>query len=188
MRAQTTLDFAVGISIFIVAVSFAVTFVPGMLDPFTAGPQSNTVGADRVATQLSTSTFAEPTNPYVLTEVCTVEFFSTARSGGGTLSSCPATGDSLREWIGLSDRQGVNISIEGDDNANLSTDVERLCFDITRGEIVQESNAGDCDPVFEAGDDPPGSSASVTLARRTMLIPSPGAQKGYDATLEVRVW
>ena len=33
-RGQTTLDFAIGVSVFLIVVAFVLAFVPGMVQPF----------------------------------------------------------------------------------------------------------------------------------------------------------
>lgn len=186
MRAQTTIDYAVGISVFIIAVAFAVTFVPGMLEPFATGNQDDTVSANSVASQLATGTLVAPDRPFVVETDCTKEFFETARSGGGPLSTCNATGDTLQKWIGLRDRQNVNLTMSGDDLTDLNTDVQTLCWDDATGTVIEEDD-GDCTPgasgdvLLAAGDDVPAS-VSVTRAQRTVFV------DGYDATLEVRIW
>lgn len=191
MRGQTTIDFAVGISVFLLAMSFAIAFVPGMLTPFTTGNQEETVAANRVASHLTTATLVDPDEPFVLdvssSGGCPKEFFETAGSGG-TLSVCTVNGDSLNEWIGLKEQRVVHIEITGDDG-DQGSDTDLLCWDTGRDEVGEFGNANggtDCDPVFEAGDDPPSRTGTITVARRTVLIDGSGYK--YDATLEVVLW
>ena len=82
MRGQTTLDFAVGVSIFLVVVAFVVAFVPTMLEPFEQSAQEETAVADRLADQLATDLLAENVSePYVLDRECTVVFFESREDG-----------------------------------------------------------------------------------------------------------
>lgn len=74
-RAQTTLDFAVGMSIFLLTVAFVFTFAPNIAEPFSDSGTENTVVADRVASQLVAGTLASPDRPYVLDKACTMAFF-----------------------------------------------------------------------------------------------------------------
>lgn len=193
MRAQTTLDFAVGISVFIIAVSFAVTFVPGMLDPFTTGNQEETVTADRVATQLATVGIAEPDDPYVLHIFCTEEFFR--NPGGSQLSNCPMRGTDLRERIGLRDRQPVQIFLKGDDNRDSDFQEETLCWDDSQFVVVEETNRPVCgdeadDVVLAVGGEAPTKSGSVTTARRVVLVNAWDNDESNDieAKLVVKLW
>jgi hypothetical protein len=75
-RAQTTLDFAVGMSIFLLTVAFVFTFAPNIAEPFSDSGTENTVVADRAASQLVAGTLADPDRPYVLDKACTMAFFA----------------------------------------------------------------------------------------------------------------
>jgi len=74
-RAQTTLDFAVGMSIFLLTVAFVFTFAPNIAEPFSDSGTENTVTANRAASQLVEGTLASPDRPYVLDKACTIAFF-----------------------------------------------------------------------------------------------------------------
>jgi hypothetical protein len=83
MRGQTTLDFAVGVSIFLVVVAFVVAFVPTMLQPFEGSAQEETAAADRIADDLSTDVLvADVADPHVLDRGCVVAFFALENSDG----------------------------------------------------------------------------------------------------------
>jgi hypothetical protein len=82
MRGQTTLDFAVGVSVFLIVVAFVLAFVPTMLQPFDGSSQEETALADRLAEQLSTGLLVEDvTRPYQLDRECTVIFFESRQDG-----------------------------------------------------------------------------------------------------------
>lgn len=82
-RGQTTLDFAIGMSVFLIAVAFVISFVPGLLDPFSGGGTEDTVTANRVATALAEDVLVEDTaEPYVLDRACTILFFAPEHSDG----------------------------------------------------------------------------------------------------------
>ncbi len=51
-RAQTTFDFATGITLFLLVVAFAFTTVPGFLAPYQGGGETESLVADRAADQL----------------------------------------------------------------------------------------------------------------------------------------
>lgn len=65
-RGQTTLDFAAGISVFLLTVIFVFAFVPSLLAPATGSQPSNTVVADRIATDLAQEELAVERHPYTL--------------------------------------------------------------------------------------------------------------------------
>lgn len=88
-RAQTTLDFLVGTTVFLLTLSAVFLTVPGLVDPFATGLESNTITADRAAESLVTDVLvSSPSNPYVFTEENVTAFFegrseSTARTALG---------------------------------------------------------------------------------------------------------
>ena len=59
-RAQTPLDFAIAMGIFLVAVTFVFTFIPSMTTPFVEGNQDRSVTADRVAGHLTEDALGSP--------------------------------------------------------------------------------------------------------------------------------
>lgn len=82
MRGQTTLDFAIGVSVFLIVVTFVLAFVPGMLQPFQASTQQETAAADRLAEQLASDVLvADVGTPYVLDRDCTAAFFESRSDG-----------------------------------------------------------------------------------------------------------
>lgn len=109
MRAQTTIDFAIGISVFLIALIFILTFVPGILDPFTATGQSDPVVSDRLGDKLSQDLLGNPDEPYVLDRGCTVAFF--AQESASDCRFDPD--DELHEQVGLTEGTVVNVTVEG---------------------------------------------------------------------------
>jgi hypothetical protein len=75
-RGQTTMDFAAGVSIFLVTVAFAFAFVPGILTPFSGGGVGDPVTVNSVADELAADRLAAPESPYLLNETATVAFFT----------------------------------------------------------------------------------------------------------------
>jgi len=110
-RGQTTLDFAAGIGIFLLVVSFVFLFVPSMLDPLSEDSQDDRIVADRVATQLATGTLTStPAGPYVLDTGCTDPFFDDTLS---VPSRCRYAGNSLKERVGASDLISMRVQLTG---------------------------------------------------------------------------
>jgi hypothetical protein len=110
-RAQTTIDFAIGIGLFLLVVAFVVAFVPTIFTPFqsTEGPQA----ADRIATSLSTDRLGDPSEPYVLNETCTDGFFDQLDGNGSAPSGCQfnTSATTTREMFTLDRTRDVNVTI-----------------------------------------------------------------------------
>ncbi len=175
-RGQTTLDFAIGVSIFLAVLLFIFLFIPGTLSPFTASAQDERLTSNRVADQLAVGTLASPEQPYVLDSYCTVSFFK------DETANCQFSGDSLEAQLGLDARfQDVNVSLRGNLTA-AGTGHDVVCWDGTANEtgLVETSN-DQCDTRLERGDPVPTSVSSVTSVRVVSL-------DGRDVALYVEVW
>lgn len=182
-RGQTTLDFAIGISLFLGVVLFIFLFVPGILEPFTVGAQDETVTVNRVADDLTQGLLAAPERPNVLRVHCTTAFFEE------TSGVCGLDGADLNEFVGVTDRQLLNVSVRGNVSAG-DTDTELLCWEINDEKLVERDGDGaadgSCDPgtdtVLAGGDTPPtGNSDAVTATRVVDLA-------GSDVTVRVVMW
>lgn len=187
MRGQTPLDFAIGISIFLLVVVYVLAFVPGMLQPFVEGQDGNTIVADRTADKLAQSTLGTPEEPFNVSGRCTAAFF-----GGPDPGTCQFdTTASIRERLGLVGNPagtGVNFQIElrGNVSRTDSDGADRLCWDVTDDRVVESDDAG-CgddadDTTFVGGEDPPTDRDSVVVSRRVVSV------DGSIATLYVRMW
>ncbi|MFC3479012.1 DUF7287 family protein [Halobacterium litoreum] len=75
-RAQTTMDFAAGVSVFLVTVAFAFAFVPGITTPFTGAGAGDPVSANRIADDLATDSLGAPEDPYRLDAEQVSSFFA----------------------------------------------------------------------------------------------------------------
>ncbi|MDS0282981.1 DUF7287 family protein [Haloarcula onubensis] len=174
-RGQTTLDFAIGVSVFLAVLLFIFLFVPGILSPFTASAQDETVTSNRVADQLAAGTLASPEQPYVLDRYCTVSFFQ------NNTADCRFPEGPLETQVGLdTGYQRVNVSLRG--NLSSGGGGEVVCWDGTgpdRGLVAPSDSA--CDTVLERGDPVPTSRPSVTSVRVVSL-------DGQDVTLFVEMW
>jgi len=73
-RAQTTIDFAIGVGIFLLAVAWVVGTIPQILDPFEA-EQDRPLVANRAADSLTQRLLVDDENPDVLDAPCTEAFF-----------------------------------------------------------------------------------------------------------------
>lgn len=178
-RGQTTLDFAVGMSIFLLSLSFVFVFVPGMLDPFTGGTQVETPAVNRVADDLTMQRLGNASEPYVLSTRCTREFFT-----AGAPAACRFSGSSLVERLGVSDRLIANVTVRGDLDGSAPGNV--VCWDDSAGAFEELSScspgSNPDDVVLSRGADPAGSGGKTVTARRVALL------DGHAVTVEVVMW
>ena len=140
MRAQTTIDFAIGVGLFLLVVAFVVAFVPTVFAPFgsTEGPQT----ADRIATSLSTDRLGDPAEPYVLNRTCTEGFFDQLNGGPAAPATCEfnASADSTVEAFALDRPRDVNVTIREADGSIVDDGV-RLAAGPTPPETTSVASA-----------------------------------------------
>ena len=158
-RGQTTVDFAIGMGVFLLVATFVVTFVPDIFAPFDGASAVGT--ADRVAESLATGRLGDPTTPYVLNATCTVGFFEGLRGGSEAPTTCrfDTTAQEPAEVFRLGAGTSLNVTVE-----RLDGGVESL------GGIP-----------LAAGPTPPDTQ-SVTSGRRVVAI------DGEQYRLVARVW
>jgi len=178
-RGQTTLDFAIGVSVFLAVLLFIFLFIPGILSPFTASAQDETVTSNRVADQLAAGTLAESGEPYVLDSYCTVAFFE------NNPANCQFSDGPLTSQVGIdTGYQQINVSLRGNLTAG-GTGQEFVCWDSSEPDsgLVETSSpeCGSGDTVLTRGDPVPTSQPSVTSVRVVSL-------DGKDVTLFVEMW
>lgn len=190
-RGQTTIDFAIGMSVFLITLAFVLSFSTGLTDPFADTGQAHTITADRVAESLAGGMLGPREQPHLLDDTCTTDFFdpsdeNTDNDGSYSLSSnCNFKDVPLKPRIGLQGRPAgtepeVNITLSGNATGPDGTDL--LCWDGTNDAVV-EVDDNECGGVrYAIGSTPPKGSGSVVVARRVVTI------NGVQATLQVRVW
>lgn len=186
-RGQTTLDFAIGVGVFLISVAFVLSFVPGMIQPFETNTQEEMSVADRVATQLAKSMLGGP-SPYVLGDECTVEFFRTDATAPGGVT-CPFNENDLGDTGTLPGRLGIDA--EHDVQVRIQGDIDgdgthaTLCWDAAGGKIIEQGNA-DCDgsdTIFDVSTGtPPTSTGSVNTGERVVSL------RKYDVRILVQAW
>lgn len=173
-RAQTTIDFVIGMAVFLLVVGFVLGVIPGMVDPF-SDSQETTIVADRLATQISEGMLAEPDQPTVLNRTCVNAFFNATPASG---SDCPvpfdADEDDLATRLGVQDRQTINVTIKRDLDVPPDGELDQLATD---GETVSASGH----TRLAAGPAVPGGTSIVATSRTGFL-------DGKDVTVVVRVW
>lgn len=123
-RGQTTIDFAIGISIFLISIAFAFTFIPDIINPLISpfDPGTN-VAAERTADMVIEKFLhgGQPDASAVTVDTgCTLAFFT---AEGGTVYSdqyvddCPndrfgTLGTTNESMLGLNENtQDVNVTV-----------------------------------------------------------------------------
>lgn len=201
MRAQTTLDFAIGISLFLIVVVYVLTFVPGVFAPFDRAQESQTVAVDRVASNLVEGQLTEPDEPYRLNRECTLAFFNQTSDENvdgdddyAPGSDCRFRDVKLNERLAVQEFRNVNVTLKGDFNDldNPDDEVEVLCFDVNSDRIIDGGDEGDgeeCDIggsdddyFLTIGETPPTRSRGVSVARRIVRL------EDQTVTVIVRMW
>lgn len=186
-RGQTTLDFAIGISLFLLVLTGIFLFVPGALQPFAQGAQEDTVTVNRVADTLGESLLSNTSTPYILNRTCTVAYFE---DGNGDADDdyttapdgCDYSGDGLKDTLGLSESRSVNVTIEGNISSSTSSD-SQLCWNVGTQQLDALSNCVDSgDTALRLGGTPPGGSQSSVTARRVVAF------EDRDVFLIVKIW
>ena len=158
-RGQTTIDYAVGVSVFLLTVAFVFAFLPSMFEPFTSEAGDLLVLADRSADLLSADLLVEDlTEPSVLNATCTVGFFNTTNADPPDCGYGENASD-LRGALNVT-RPGASVNVTVTDSGSIST------VDGT---------------TLAAGERPPPN-ADVAVAERKVLL------DGNQRDLVVRVW
>jgi len=161
-RAQTTLDFAVGMSVFLGVVAFAFGIVPTMFAPFETDTGTNAVVSDRAADRLAADALVEsPSQPSILNGSCTQAFFA-----GDPPGPCRYGSADLHDSLGVGASVHVNATIRNDSGIRTLGGTQ-----LARG------------PSSASADD-------IVVARRTVSLPrNLGAGTVQEQNrLLVRVW
>lgn len=176
MRGQTTLDFVIGIVIFLAVMFFVFGFVPGILEPFEIAGEDTPAHSDRIANSLAQEQLGNASSPYVLDRYCTVAFFEESEPP----EECNYEGATLQERFNLPDYRAVNVTIEGNLSGGTTSSV--LCWDDDPSDPGLAEGEDCTDNEFAIGDDMPDVGGSTITARRVVSL------HGESVTLRVVVW
>lgn len=172
-RAQTTLGFALGASIFLVALLAVFLFVPGIIGPFVDGGQEQLVASNRVASTLAGGMLGDPATPHRLDTDCTRAFFNESQAVPCHFDHA----ESLQEMVGLSDSGQVNVTLSG--NISAPDGPHQLCWD--SGGLV-EADDGSCSSHMSIGNAAPDGVGSTVASRRIVTV------DGTQVELQVETW
>ncbi|QZP38979.1 hypothetical protein K6T50_00955 [Halobaculum magnesiiphilum] len=110
------MDYAVGVSVFLLVVAFVFAFAPSLTAPFTGDATDAVVVADRSADRVANDLLVEnPARPTVLNATCTQAFFDT--DGPDRSDDCryDANATDLKGALGvISPARTVNVTVVDD--------------------------------------------------------------------------
>lgn len=106
--AQISIDYLLGITIFLLTFIFVFAFIPGMFSPFHSDSDEITMAADRVAAVLVENVLA--TGGAGNKEPCIIDE-ATIDAFGASLAD-PATSSQLRKTLGLNKTDGSQYNLE----------------------------------------------------------------------------
>jgi hypothetical protein len=101
-RGQTTHDFALGISVFLLASLFVISSVPGVTAPYTEGVSEAEQEHVRAVSAALVSNLSTGESPTTLDDATTVAFFTTAWGESG-----------LQERFALRNSTRLNVTLRG---------------------------------------------------------------------------
>lgn len=141
-RAQTTIDYAVGVGIFLLAIAWVVGTVPQIVQPFDDA-QDRPLVANRAADRLADDALSPPGEQTVLLTECVDGFFQNASPP----ATCEYDTGPVHDAVGVDDTYDVNVTLLHNGSVATLSDGS----DATRG-------------------DPVPSSGQVVTARRSVLV------------------
>lgn len=107
-NGQISLDYLIGVTIFLLTFIFVFAFIPGMFSPFHSNSDEITMAADRVAAVLVENTLAiggpGDKQPCIL-DTANISQFNTALSD-------PSTSSQLRQSLGLNTSSSTQYNLE----------------------------------------------------------------------------
>ncbi|TKX59036.1 hypothetical protein EXE44_05695 [Halorubrum sp. SS7] len=172
-RAQTVLDFVVGMSVFLVAVGFTFAFVPSLLEPYAVGEGATVIVAERGAARLAESSLAGAGSTATLSHACTLAFFDgTDPATAAAESGCDwaANADDLHAELGVDDFRGLNLTV-------------------TRNGTVRTLDPGGAAVPMRAGPAPPRDRSVAAASRIVAIDVDPEDDVGREThRLTLRVW
>ncbi|WP_411963075.1 hypothetical protein [Haloferax sp. YSMS24] len=141
-RAQTTIDYAVGVGIFLLAIAWVVGTVPQIVQPFDDA-QDRPLVANRAADRLAGDALSPPGEQTVLLTECVDGFFQNSSPP----AACEYDTGPVHDAVGVDDTYDINVTLLHDGSVATLSDGS----DATRG-------------------DPVPSSGQVVAARRSVIV------------------
>lgn len=158
-RGQTTIDYVIGVTLFLLVVAFVFAFVPTTFAPFSSDDGRLLVVADRTADHLTDDLLvAAPTRTATFDAACTTAFFD---GDGAVPADCryDEDGSDLTTALGVT-APGVRVNVT----------------------VERDGSVAALDGVTLAAGDAPSGVDDVSVARRLALL------DGQQHRVYVRVW
>ncbi|KTG12609.1 DUF7287 family protein [Haloferax profundi] len=108
-RAQTTLDYAIGVGIFLLAIAWVIGTVPQIVQPFDDA-QDRPLVANRAADHLAGGALSSPGEQTVLDTDCVEGFFENTSPPG----NCEYGTGPVEDAVGVGDTYDVNVTLVRD--------------------------------------------------------------------------
>lgn len=144
-RGQTLPDFALGVALFLVAITFVFLFVPQLSLPY--DNQEQPVVSERVANDITHSMLAEGGTPSELNETETSNFFS-------------IDGSDVPEEVGITSTYSVNVTLRDTPSDDPGSTV---C-----GDSFEDCQSGSND--LAVGPPTPDDEEAVSIARKRVFV------------------
>lgn len=169
-RGQTLPDFAVGIAIFLITVTFVVLFLPQLTLPYQ--DQEQAVVVERVASDLGNHLLAAQHPPSTLNETCTIAFFPPQDD----TPNCPFdTSETVTQQVGIGSAYSLNVTLRDAPSDAPQSDI--LC---STGSSIDDCESGG--DRLAIGAAVPENDRSVSMARQRVTV------SGDGVVIEVGVW
>lgn len=190
-RGQTTLDFALAMGLFLLAVAFTFMFIPSLTTPFVAGQQDSSVAADRIASHLSEGGLGDPNEPFVIDQECASHFFNDSDMAQ-VPAHCGYNGTDYEERVGTGDHLDVYVEVlHVELDADGDAEYRIVCVDGST--VTHNGTSTNCESkppgdIYRIGAEPDVDS-SVSVARRIVTLPDCEFETdSCDATIRVKTW
>ncbi|KAB1188768.1 MULTISPECIES: hypothetical protein [Haloferax] len=141
-RAQTTIDYAVGVGIFLLAIAWVVGTVPQIVQPFDDA-QDQPLVANRAADRLAGGALSPPGEQTVLDSECTVAFFENSTPPADCQYGPPGP---VEDVVGVDDTYDMNVT------------------------LLRDGSVASLDGVAATRGEPVPNSGQVVAARRSVLV------------------
>lgn len=139
-KGQTTIDYTIGITLFIGVIGGVYLLLPTIFDPLSSSATANAILSDQIATQLTTE-LLNAEQPGTLDAVCTTVFFSQNTSLDGDCSF--TADDSIETIIGVDRDTDVAITVRElstESEPVGTTQIDGVTYDLQRQTSEQRQN------------------------------------------------
>lgn len=141
-RGQTTIDYAVGASIFLFVVGGTLLFIPTIFEPLSTSATTDALIADKTATHLAKQLLNSGETTATLDAVCTAAFFGQDTTLDDECSFDASS--STREIVGVSETTDINIILTNPQPASepspITQEFEGSDYELKRATDTDQQN------------------------------------------------